>query len=98
VNRFPYPDNPTIIQKGNYLALTTCVECHGYDLRGAYGNPPLTIAKAYKEGEFVKFLKTGNVLGNRELPLMSDMCRRRFTHYSEEEIKSIYAFLMQLEK
>jgi cytochrome c553 len=98
VNKFRYPDNPTLVQQGNYLALTTCTECHGYDLRGAYGNPPLIIAKAYKEGEFLKFLKTGKALGNRELPLMSDMCRQRFTYYSEEEIKSIYAFLVQLEK
>jgi cytochrome c553 len=98
VNEFHYPDNPTLVQQGNYLALTSCVECHGYDLRGASGNPPLIIAKAYKEGEFVKFLKTGKALGDRELPLMSDMCRKRFTYYSEEEIKSIYAFLNQLEK
>jgi cytochrome c553 len=98
VNPFNYPNNPTVVQQGNYLALTTCTECHGYDLRGAYGNPPLLIAKAYKEGEFIKFLKTGKALGDRELPLMSDMCRTRFTYYSEEDIKSIYAFLLQLEK
>jgi cytochrome c553 len=46
VKKFNYPDNPTVAQKGNYLVITTCTECHGYDLRGAYGNPPLTIAKA----------------------------------------------------
>ncbi len=98
VKKFNYPDNPTIVQQGNYLALTTCTECHGYDLRGAYGNPPLIIAKAYKEAEFVKFLHTGKALGNRELKMMSETCRTRFIHYSEEEIKSIHAFLMQLQK
>ena len=98
VNKIHYPDNPTEVQQGNYLALTSCTECHGYDLRGAYGNPPLLIAKAYKEEEFVKFLKTGKALGGRELKLMSDMCRKRFIHYSEEEIKAIHSFIMQLEK
>ncbi len=98
VKKFNYPDNPTIVQQGNYLALTTCTECHGYDLRGAYGNPPLIIAKAYKEAEFVKFLHTGKALGNRELKMMSETCRTRFIHYSDEEIKCIYAFLVHLEK
>ncbi len=46
--------------------------------RGADGNPPLIIAKAYKETDFVKFLQTGNALGDRALKLMSDMCRKRF--------------------
>ena len=97
VKKFNYPDNPTVVQKGNYLVLTTCTECHGYDLKGAYGSPPLLIAKAYNESQFVKFLHTGNALGNRELTMMSEICRSRFIHYSEEEIKSIHAFLMQLQ-
>lgn len=98
VKKFNYPENPTVVEQGKYLVLTTCSECHGYDLRGAYGSPPLIIAKAYKEHEFVKFLHTGKALGNRELFMMSETCRTRFIHYSEEEIKSIYAFLMQMEK
>ena len=65
--------------------------------KGRFGSPPLVIAKAYKEAEFVQFLRTGKAIGNRELPLMSDVSRNRFIHYSEEEIKAIYAFLMQLE-
>jgi len=96
--KFDYPENPTIIQQGNYLVLTTCTECHGYDLKGAYGTPPLSIAKAYSERQFVKFLHTGNAIGNRELPMMSETCRTRFVHYSDEEIKSIHAFLMQLKQ
>ncbi len=98
LREFHYPDNATVVQKGNYLVLTTCTECHGNDLHGYHGSPPLTIAKAYKESEFVKLLKTGTALNNRELETMSSVCRSRFTYYSEEEIKSIYAFLMQLEK
>jgi cytochrome c553 len=98
VKTFDYSDNPTVIQQGNYLVRTTCTECHGYDFRGAYGSPPLLIAKAYKEGEFVKFLITGKALGDRELEMMSETCRKRFANYSEDEIKSIYAFLIQLEK
>ncbi len=94
---YKFAQNSSVVQQGNYLAITTCTECHGNDLRGA-GAPPIIIAKAYKESEFVKFLKTGKALGNRELKMMSNACRDRFTYYSEDEIKSIYAFIMQLEK
>src|SRR5215217_4401231 len=92
VKKYNYPDNPTVVEQGNYIVLTTCTECHGYDLRGAYGNPPLLIAKAYKEGQFISFLQTGKALGGRELNLMSETCRTRFVHYSEEEIQAMYAF------
>jgi hypothetical protein len=57
----------------------------------------MIIAKAYQEAQFVKFMQTGKALGNRELVLMSDVCRERFIHYSEDELKAIYAFLMQLQ-
>jgi cytochrome c553 len=97
VKKYHHPDNPTEVQKGNYLVLTTCTECHGYDLKGAYGSPPMIIAKAYQEAQFVKFMQTGKALGNRELVLMSDVCRERFIHYSEDELKAIYAFLKQLQ-
>ncbi|MEO5997732.1 MAG: hypothetical protein ABIN89_13415 [Chitinophagaceae bacterium] len=98
VNKFHYTDSPTVVQQGNYLVITACPECHGYDLQGAYGSPPLIIAKAYKKAEFIKFLKTGKALGGRELKLMSSVCRTRFAYFSEEELKSIYAFLKQLDK
>ena len=96
VTPFTYPDNPTVIQQGKYLVLTTCTECHGHDFRGLFGCPPLLITKTYKEAEFLKLLKTGKALGERELPLMSLVSRGRFTHYSEDEMKAMYGFLMQL--
>jgi cytochrome c553 len=98
VKPFTLPDTPTEVQKGNYLVLTTCTECHGYDLKGAYGSPPMIIAKAYNQAQFITFMQTGKALGNRELAMMSDMCRDRFVHYSEDEIKAIYNFLTQMDK
>jgi cytochrome c553 len=91
------PDNPTVVQQGQYLVSTTCTECHGEDLRGRWGSPPLIIAKTYKEAEFVKFAQDGKALGNRELPLMSQVSRGRLIHFSEDELKAIYAYLTQLQ-
>lgn len=91
-----FPDNPSVTQQGQYLVATTCTECHGSDLRGRWGSPPLVIAKTYKEADFLKLLKTGKALGERELPLMSQVSRGRFTHFSEDEMKAIHAFLLQL--
>jgi cytochrome c553 len=95
VTPLKHTDNPTIVQQGQYLAATTCTECHGQNLRGGFG-PSLIIAKSYKEAEFVQFAKDGKALGNRELPLMSQISRGRLIHYSDDELKSIYAYLTQL--
>lgn len=45
VKKFNYPDNPTIVEQGNYLALTTCTECHGYDFRALMAIPLYLLQK-----------------------------------------------------
>jgi len=46
--------------RGQYIAMTTCIECHGLDLRGtAWGNPDLSIVAAYKKEEFDRLMKEG---------------------------------------
>jgi mono/diheme cytochrome c family protein len=83
---------------GRYLALTSCTECHGSDLRGSPGGdtPALAIAGAYTPEEFVRLMRTGVARGDRELGLMSGVARSRFAHFTDAEISALHAYLKSL--
>jgi mono/diheme cytochrome c family protein len=83
---------------GRYLALTSCTECHGLDLRGSPDGltPPLAIAAAYAPDEFAHLLRTGVALGGRELDLMASVARSRFAHFTDAEVAAVYAYLQTL--
>jgi cytochrome c1 len=38
-------------------------------------------------------MRTGKALGDRELPMMSGVARGRFVHFTDEEVRDLYAFL-----
>ena len=40
-------------------------------------------------------MRTGNALGDRELPMMSGVARGRFAHLSDDEVRDLYAFLSE---
>jgi len=80
--------------RGAYLARTSCTECHGLDLRGSDPAPDLRIAAAYSLEAFRGLMRSGKALGNRELPLMSSVARERFTHFTDRELRELYAFLI----
>lgn len=94
----PAPNRADPIELGRYLALTSCVECHGADLGGA-GTPPLTttpdlrIAAAYSPEQFTRLMRTGTALGERDVGLMSSVARDRFSHFTDEEIAALHAYL-----
>lgn len=83
---------------GKYLALTSCTECHGMDLQGEdEGLPPnLAIAASYSDDAFARLMRTGIALGDRELGLMSDVARSRFTHFTDGEIRALHDYLRTL--
>lgn len=82
---------------GQYLARTSCTECHGLDLRGAPEEAPnLAVAAAYSDSAFRAFFETGKALGDRELPLMSEMVRERFRFFTDEEIGALHGYLKTL--
>ena len=88
------------VRRGEYLAMTSCNECHGFGLRGddpwapAVGGPPdLAIVGGYGRADFVRLMRTGKAVGNRELGLMSQVARGRFVHWSDREVEDLYAFL-----
>jgi cytochrome c553 len=91
-------DTSDHITFGKYLALTNCTECHGLDLRGNPDRPSpnLGIAATYSEEDFARLMRTGKGLRDRELRLMSDVARRRFSHLTAGEIEALHTYLSTL--
>jgi cytochrome c553 len=85
-----------------YLVRATCAECHGMELRGGVpfpGAPPrpdLRIVSAYDRADFERLLTTGKPLGDRELGLMGEVARGRYSHFTLAERDAIHAYLQQL--
>jgi len=96
--RLAVRDTSDRITFGKYLALTSCTECHGLDLRGDPdgSSPNLVIAATYSEEDFARLMRTGRARGDRELRLMSDVARRRFSHLTAGEIRALHTYLSTL--
>jgi len=85
---------------GRYIARVTCAECHGPRLDGdpkrRAGEPPnLIVAGAYTRAEFETLMTKGLPSGGRKLknPLMGEVARERFTHFTPHERDALYAYL-----
>lgn len=89
----PSPDNP--VAHGKYLATTTCTECHGPRLHGRpdFGMPDLVVAAAYTRENFIRLMRTGVSQDGSELELMAEVAKGRFSHFSDDELKAIHAYL-----
>jgi cytochrome c553 len=96
--RLAVRDTSNHITFGKYLALTSCTECHGLDLRGNpdMSTPNLVIAATYSEEDFARLMRTGRGLRDRELRVMSDVARRRFSHLTAGEIRALHTYLSTL--
>ncbi|MEZ5893749.1 MAG: cytochrome c [Parvularculaceae bacterium] len=94
------------IARSEYIAMTSCNECHGMTLRGDYpwgdnpedGAPDLIIAGSYTEEDFRKLMKTGIAVGERELRMMSGVARGRFAHFTDDEVTDLYVFLQDMSR
>ena len=88
------------IARGEYLAMTSCNECHGFDLRGyqPWGDsaPDLIAVAAYSQADFTRLMREGVPISGAELPMMGPVARGRFTHWTEDEIADLYAFLADM--
>jgi mono/diheme cytochrome c family protein len=92
--RMRAPEPADTLAHGEYLARTACTECHGPDLEGDIrGSPDLVVAAAYSFDDFNRLLRTGVAVGNRELWMMSDVSRSRFSHFTDAEVRSLHSFL-----
>jgi mono/diheme cytochrome c family protein len=92
-------DDP--VARGEHLAMTTCNECHGLDLRGAiepdFATPDLAIVSAYPEADFRRLMAEGIAIGGRtDLGLMTVVAKDRFAHFTDQELSDLYAFLRTL--
>ena len=85
---------------GRYITRVTCAECHGPELKGAPdgkpGEPPnLIVAGAYTRAEFETLMTKGVPSGRRKFknPLMGEVARERFSHFTPHERDALYAYL-----
>jgi cytochrome c553 len=83
---------------GKYLALTSCTECHGQELIGSTetSTPDLAIAASYSDQAFERLMRTGIALGDRELRSKSKVARKRFAHFTGNEIRALHRYLQTL--
>ena len=82
---------------GRYLARTTCVQCHGTNLRGAstpdFISPDLRIVAAYSPEAFTELMRTGVALGERKLDTMGPWARQTLSQLTDAEITALYSYL-----
>ena len=86
------------VSRGRYLTMNFCSECHGQKLEGfePIQAPPLSVVKGYSLEQFTRLLQQGKPIGDRDLRIMGDTARVRFSHFTPEEISAVHAFLKSL--
>lgn len=79
---------------GRYITSVTCAECHNLRLEGWEGDTPdLAIAAAYSPGQFRELMQSGKSLTGRDLGLMKEVARNRFSNLTSGEVDAVYAYL-----
>lgn len=86
----------TQIGRGEYLARTSCIECHGKDLRGDAGTPSLAGAHGYSLDEFVRLARTSTPREPKTLSLMASVALSRLSNMQDEELADLHAYLRSL--
>lgn len=93
--------NPSIA-RGEYLAMTSCNECHGFDLRGhapwPTEAPDLIVIGAYTPEQFSTLMREGVPSSGAELAMMGPVARGRFAHWTDEEVADLYAYLSDVSR
>jgi cytochrome c553 len=87
------PNGPDAAARGQYIAKSTCTECHGQTLEGTEETPALSIVAGYTQAEFMRLMREGVPKDGRKLEMMGGVARARFVDFSDEEIASLYAYL-----
>jgi mono/diheme cytochrome c family protein len=85
---------------GRYLARTSCVQCHGTNLRGTsnpdFTSPDLQVVAAYSPEAFTALLRTGVALGGRKLGVMGAWAQNNLSQLTDAEIGALYSYLHAL--
>lgn len=95
---------------GRHIAASNCAECHGPALRGGErpyvdfnpsigpperATPDLAIVGAYDLPQFTKLLRTGLPPDRRDLGMMTSVARNDFSHFTDQEIAALHAYLQE---
>ncbi len=85
-------------EPARHMAATNCAECHGPALMGGSAGPDekapdLRVAAGYDAAQFRTQIRTGRPPSGRDLGLMSEVSRNDFSHLTDAEIDSLYAYL-----
>jgi cytochrome c553 len=95
--RLQPPSPNDTLRLGEYIAKTSCPECHGMDLLGEPEfTPSLALVAGYSADEFSRFVRNGVAKGGRELEMMSDVARGRLSRLQDEEITALRLYLSSL--
>lgn len=90
------------IARGEYLAMTSCNECHGFDLRSHAPwpgtAPDLIVVGAYTPEQFTRLMREGVPSSGAELGMMGPVARGRFTHWTDDEVADLYAYLSDMSR
>ena len=97
VHDAPHPPKPAEgAPLGQYLAKSSCTECHGMDLKGDGTTPALSIVAGYKPEQFATLMREGVPLDGRKMEMMTGVAKGRFSHFSDVEVAGLYAYLSTL--
>ncbi len=89
----PFDAGPTHA-RARMVAMTACTECHAPKLEGFEGDTPsLDIVGAYSADQFATLMRTGKPASGKELRMMSDVARSRFSRLTDREVAELYAYL-----
>jgi mono/diheme cytochrome c family protein len=87
----------TALGQGAYLAMTSCIECHGRDLRGDAGTPSLAGAYGYSLQEFVHLARTRQPRDTtRVLGTMAQVALSRLANMTDDELADLHAYLRSI--
>jgi mono/diheme cytochrome c family protein len=78
---------------GEYLAKSSCTECHGAKLEGGDGTPALMIVADYSATEFAKLMRAGVPKDGRRMELMTLTAINRFSHFTDAEVSALHTYL-----
>lgn len=94
-----YADEDTPRSRGEYLAMTSCNECHGLTLQAdspfddETAPSLVAVIAGYDEAAFTRLMRTGKAIGDRELEMMSGVARGRFVHLRDDEVRDLFVYL-----
>ena len=88
---------------GRHIAVTVCSGCHGSTLSGKEPEPgttapDLTITGSYDLPAFTKLMRTGLPPSGKELKMMTGVSSKAFAHFTDDEIASLHAYLVERAK